>query len=158
MSSDAVPMTKEGMAKLREQIQELEARRPAIKQAIADAREKGDLRENADYHAAREDLAMLDGKIAQIQGMLAHASVIDTSKAPKDTVVLGTTVTLLRKDTGKESTYTFVGAGQADPLEGRILTTSPIGQAVVGHKKGEVVTAELPVGPVEIEILEITFE
>lgn len=153
--SDAVPMTEQGMAKLREEMAELEKQRPAIKEAIEVAREKGDLRENADYHAAREELAMLNARIAQVNGMLANAVLIDPSKAPTDKAVLGHTVTIKRIKDGKEITRTLVGAGQADPAAGKILTTSPIGKAVIGAGIGDVVTAELPAGPAEFEILKI---
>ena len=156
MSADeSVPMTEEGMAKIKIQMAELEKRRPEIKKAIEEAREKGDLRENADYHAAREELAMLNAKIAQLNGMLANAVLVDPSKAPKGTVVLGHTVTFKRVKDGRELTRTLVGAGQADTATGKILTTSPIGKALIGHKVGEVVTAELPAGPCDFEILKI---
>ncbi len=150
---DSVPMTEQGMAKLRKQLQELEKKRPAIKEAIALAREKGDLRENADYHAAREELAMLNARIAQINGTLANAVLVDPDKAPTDRVVLGHTVTMKRVKDGREFTRTLVGAGQADATAGRILTTSPIGKAVIGHAPGEIVTAQLPAGPTKFEIL-----
>lgn len=151
--SEMIPMTEQGMAKLREEMAELERRRPAIKEAIELAREKGDLRENADYHAAREELGMLEARIAQVNGQLANAVLIDPSKAPKDKVVMGHTVTIRRLKDGREITRTIVGAGQADPKAGKILTSSPIAKAVIGHGAGETVVAELPAGPAEFEIL-----
>lgn len=153
--SESIPMTEQGMAKLREEMAELERRRPDIKKAIEVAREKGDLRENADYHAAREELGMLEARIAQLNGMLANAVLVDPSKAPKDKVVLGHTVTIKRLKDGREITRTLVGAGQADPKAGKILTSSPIAKALIGHGIGEVVTAELPAGPADFEILKI---
>lgn len=158
MSSDAVPMTEEGMAKIKAEMAELERKRPAIKKAIEEAREKGDLRENADYHAAREELAMLNARIAQLNGMLANAVIIDPSKAPKDKVVLGCTVTFTRLKDKQKMVRTIVGAGQADATAGKILVTSPLAKAMVGHGKGETVTAELPAGAMDIKIDKIEFK
>ncbi len=152
---ESVPMTQEGHAKLRAEREDLERRRPEIKKAIEEAREKGDLRENADYHAAREELGMLNARIEQIEGMLARAQIVDPSKAPAGTAVLGSTVTFKRVKDGQEMTRILVGAGQADPTTGKILTTSPIGQALVGHQIGEVVVAQLPGGPMELKIVKI---
>jgi transcription elongation factor GreA len=146
-------MTEEGMAKLKISMKELQNRIPAIKEAIETAREKGDLRENADYHAAREELGMVNAKIAQINGMLANSVLIDPSKATTDKVMMGHTVTIKRVSDGRELKRTLVGAGQADAREGKILTTSPIGKAVIGSVPGDIVTAELPAGPEEFEIL-----
>ena len=153
--SESIPMTEEGMAKIRGEIEELEKRRPGIKEQIAAAREKGDLSENADYHAAREELAMLNAKIAQLNGMLAQAVLVDPDKAPKGQAVLGSTVTFRRASDGRELTRTLVGQGQQDPATGKILTTSPVGKALVGGKVGDTVTAELPAGPAELEVLAI---
>ncbi len=153
--TEPIPMTEEGMAKIRIEMDELEKQRPGIKHQIEVAREKGDLSENADYHAAREELAMLDAKLGQLAGMLANAVLVDPSKAPKGQVVLGHTVTFKRLKDGKEMTRTLVGQGQQDPTAGRILTTSPVGKALVGAKVGDKVTAELPAGPMELEVLKI---
>lgn len=153
--SDSVPMTEEGMAKIQADINRLEKRRPEIKKAIKLAREKGDLKENADYHAAREELGMLNARIAQFGGMLANAVIVDTSDVPEGMVVLGRTVTFKRIKDGKEITRTLVGAGQADPASGKILTTSPIGEALIGHEVGDVVTAELPGGEMDFEVLSV---
>ena len=156
-ANEAVPMTEEGMAKLKTEMLELERKRPAIKNAIEEAREKGDLRENADYHAAREELAMLNAKIAQVNGLLANAVIIDPSKAPKGKVVMGSTVTFTRLSDGKRLVRTIVGAGQADPTSGKILATSPLAKAMVGHIIGETVTAELPAGNLDLKIEKIEF-
>lgn len=156
-ANEAVPMTEEGMAKLKVEMAELEKKRPAIKKAIEEAREKGDLRENADYHAAREELAMLNAKIAQLNGLLANAVLIDPAKAPKGKVVMGSTVTFLRLSDGKSLVRTIVGAGQADPTSGKILATSPLARAMVGHSAGETVTAELPGGSMDLKIEKIEF-
>jgi transcription elongation factor GreA len=158
MSSDAVPMTEEGMAKIKAEMAELERKRPGIKKAIEEAREKGDLRENADYHAAREELAMLNARIAQLNGMLANAVIIDPSKAPKDKIVLGCTVTFTRLKDKTKLVRTIVGAGQADATAGKILVTSPLAKAMVGHGPGETVTAELPAGTMDLRIEKIEYK
>ncbi|MDR3077870.1 MAG: transcription elongation factor GreA [Planctomycetota bacterium] len=155
--NDAVPMTEEGMAKIKAEMTELERKRPGIKKAIEEAREKGDLRENADYHAAREELAMLNARIAQLNGLLVNAILIDPAKAPKDKVVLGCTVTFTRLNDGKSLVRTIVGAGQADPASGKILVTSPLAKAMVGHGVGSTVTAELPNGNQDLRIDRIEF-
>ncbi len=158
MSSDAVPMTEEGMARIKSEMAELERKRPGIKKAIEEAREKGDLRENADYHAAREELAMLNARIAQLNGMLANAVLIDPSKAPKDKVVLGCTVTFTRLKDKTKMQRTIVGAGQADATAGKILVTSPLAKAMIGHAPGDTVTAELPAGAMELRIEKIEYK
>jgi transcription elongation factor GreA len=152
----SIPMTPEGYAKLKTEANELEKRRPGIKEAIETAREKGDLRENADYHAAREELGMLNARVESIHGKLANAVVVDPSKAPEGKAVLGSTVTIKRVADGKELTRTLVGEGEADVASGKILTTSPVGKALISHEEGDVVTVELPKGPSEFEILSIS--
>ncbi len=155
MTIDSIPMTQEGYEKIRREIAELERQRPEIKRQIAEAREKGDLRENADYHAAREALGMLDAKIGQLNTKLARASIVDPSQLDQDKVTLFRTVTFRRLKDGKELKRTLVGEGESDPTKGKILATSPIGKAMVGKEVGDVVTAELPTGPTEFEILKI---
>jgi len=157
MPADAVPMTEEGREVLLREASELEKRRPAIRRAIEEARDKGDLRENADYHASREELGMLEARIAQINGLLATAVLVKSSPPPTDAVVLGATVTLRRLKDGQELERTIVGAGQADTASGRILATSPLAKAVLGARAGQRVLAELPVGPTEFEILSIRY-
>ncbi len=157
-TSDAVPMTEEGMAKIKAEMAALESKRPDIKKAIEEAREKGDLRENADYHAAREELAMLNARIAQLNGLLANAVIIDPAKAPRDKVVIGCTVTFTRMTDGKTLKRTIVGAGQADAASGKILVSSPLAKCMVGHAPGETVTADLPGGLMDIRIDAIDFE
>jgi len=153
--SDGIPMTQEGMAKLKAEMEALESRRPAIKKAIEEAREKGDLSENADYHAAREELGMLEARLGSLAGMLAHAILVDPNKAPVNQVALGHTVTFRRLSDKQTLTRTLVGAGQADPATGKILTTSPIGRALIGHAVGDTVTAEIPAGAQKLQILKI---
>lgn len=153
--SAQVPMTKEGYDKILAEVNELESRRPIIKKAIEEAREKGDLRENADYHAAREELGMLNAKISMLNTKLANAVIVDPSNAPEGKVSLFKTVTFKRMKDGVKMTRTLVGEGEADTASGKILGTSPVGQALMGKAVGDVVTANLPAGPMELEILEI---
>ncbi len=153
--SAQVPMTQEGYDKIKAQIDELENRRPGIKQAIEEAREKGDLRENADYHAAREELGMLNAKISLLNTKLANALIVKPDSLPEGKVCLFKTVRFKRVKDGKEMERTLVGEGEADPTTGKILASSPIGQALIGNEVGDKVTAHLPAGPMELEILEI---
>lgn len=153
--TDSIPMTQDGYDRIHADIKDLEDRRPAIKTAIEEAREKGDLRENADYHAAREELAMLDAKIAQLHGKLANSRIIDPANAPPDIVSVFKTVTFRCLRNGREMKRTLVGEGEADPAQGRILANSPIGQALIGKRIGDKAVAELPAGPMELEILSI---
>lgn len=151
-----VPMTEEGYNKLMDEVKELEKQRPAIKKAIEEAREKGDLRENADYHAAREELSMLNARLADINDKLSRAIIIDPSKNSDGKISLGNAVTLKRLADGKELKRTLVGEGEANVIQGKILTTSPIGSALMGAKKGDTVTATLPKGPEEFEVIEVS--
>ena len=155
MSSAPVPMTEEGMMRIRGDIDAMLKRRPAIQKAIEEAREKGDLRENADYHAARDELAMLDARISDLNGLLATAVLVDPSKADTSKVALGHTVTCRRVKDGQEIVRTIVGAGQADPASGKILAISPLAKALIGAAAGDRVTAHLPAGPTEFEVLKI---
>ncbi len=150
------PMTQEGYEMIKKEIDDLENRRPDIKKAIEEAREKGDLRENADYHAAREELGMLNAKISMLNTKLANALIVDPSQFEDGKVGLFKTVSFKRLKDGKEMQRTLVGEGEADPASGKILATSPIGKALIGSKVGDVVTAELPAGPMELEILAIS--
>ena len=155
MSSQAVPMTEEGMLKIRADIGAMLKRRPAIQKAIEEAREKGDLRENGDYHVARDELAMLDARISDMNGLLANAVLVDPSKADASKVSLGCTVTCRRVKDGQELRRTIVGAGQADPANGKILAISPLAKGLIGAAAGDRVTAQLPGGPTEFDVLKI---
>lgn len=149
------PMTQDGYESIKNEVDELENRRPEIKKAIEEAREKGDLRENADYHAAREELGMLNAKISMLNTKLANAIIVDPSQFEDGKVGLFKTVIFKRMSDGKEMSRTLVGEGEADPSSGKILATSPIGKAMIGAKVGDVVVADLPAGPMELEILGI---
>ncbi|HTL53464.1 MAG TPA: transcription elongation factor GreA [Planctomycetota bacterium] len=133
--SSGVPITREGLNKLKEDLRTLEARRPVIREQIKRAREFGDLSENAEYHAAREDLGMLEAKINEISGRISRAVIVDPSSlGGTDVVRFGATVSLLDLETEMEEVYSLVGEGEDDFMAGKILVTSPMAQAMVGEK------------------------
>jgi len=149
-----VPMTVAGAERLRAELNELKsARRPRIIQAIADAREHGDLRENAEYHAAREQQSFCEGRIKEIEGKLADAEVIDVSAIPRTgRVIFGTTVTLLNLGTDTSVVYQIVGEDEADVRAGRISVGSPIARAIMGKEVGDEIVVKAPAGDIEYEI------
>lgn len=151
------PMTKRGAEALETELKHLKsAMRPQITQAIAEARELGDLKENAEYHAAREQQGMVEARIRDIEGRLSAAQVIDvTAIAPTGKVIFGTTVTIANVDTDEEVQYQIVGEDEAEIKEGKISVTSPIARALIGKEEGEVVAVRTPGGVVEYEIVEV---
>jgi len=149
---DSVPMTREGREKIERELDELRARRPEIQKAVGEARERGDLSENADYHAAKEALAMLDAKINARRSQLACATMVDPSKAPEGKVALGARVTVRDLDDDEEEVYSLVGAGEADARRNMILTTSPVGQALIGREVGDEVEVPAPRGTIRLRI------
>lgn len=149
-------VTLEGLDKLREELSALIAQRPVISKAIAEARDKGDLSENAEYDAAREAQGMLELKINKLQDLIANAKVIDESKINTDTVQMLTTVKLKNLGNGATVSYTFVGESEANILEGKLAMTTPIGKSLMGHRKGDVVEVTVPSGVIKFEILDIT--
>jgi len=152
-----VPMTVLGAERLRTELNELKSeRRPKIIQAIAEAREHGDLKENAEYHAAREQQSFCEGRIKEIEGKLADAEIIDiASIKPTGRVIFGTTVTLLNLETDVRVTYQVVGEDEADVKEGRISVGSPIARAIMGKETGEEVVVKAPAGDIEYEIVSV---
>ena len=154
--SDIIPMTREGYNKIKAQVDHLENdEMPKILKRLADARAEGDLKENAEYHGARESQGMLQAKINQLRGKLAHASIVDTSKLPKDEVAFGCTVIVKDLEYNDEEEYTLVGAGEEDYDTGKILLTSPVGQGLLGKKKGDRVEIDVPRGTLKFEVIEI---
>lgn len=147
-------MTVAGAERLRAELNELKSeRRPRIIQAIAVAREHGDLRENAEYHAAREQQSFCEGRIKEIEGKLADAEIIDVSAiAPTGRVIFGTTVTLLNLDTDTSVVYQIVGEDEADVRAGRISVGSPIARAIMGKEVGDEIVVKAPAGDIEYEI------
>ena len=149
-----IPMTVEGAEALREELQERKSTlRPQITQAIAEAREHGDLKENAEYHAAREQQGFNEGRIQEIEGKLADAQVIDIAKIPPgEKVIFGVTVTLLDVENDQEIRYKIVGEDEADLKAGKISVMSPIVRALIGKNIGDAVSVDTPGGDKEYEI------
>ncbi|EMP55318.1 transcription elongation factor GreA [Marinobacter santoriniensis NKSG1] len=152
-------MTKAGEARLREELKKLKSDdRPKVIAAIAEAREHGDLKENAEYHAAREQQGFIEGRIQEIEGKLASAQVIDvTTMENTGKVIFGTTVHLINVDTDEEVTYQIVGEDEADIKQGKLSISSPIARALVGKDEGDVVAIRVPSGTVEYEISEVEY-
>jgi len=152
-----VPMTVQGEAALRKELEQLKkTERPRITQAIAEAREHGDLKENAEYHAAREQQSFVEGRIMEIEGKLSHAQVIDVTQLPKTGKVLfGTTVDLINSETEETVTYRIVGDDEADVKQNLISVSSPIARALIGKEEGELVVVKAPGGDIEYEIDEV---
>ena len=151
----ATYLTKEGYDKKMAELAELEAQRPAIKNAIAEARDKGDLSENAEYDAAKEAQGMLEMKIAKIKELIASSRIIDDSKLTTDEVGLLNKVTIKNTKNGMQMTYTIVTENEANLAEKKIASSTPIAKALMGHKVGETVKVDAPVGVLEFEILKI---
>jgi transcription elongation factor GreA len=149
-----IPMTQEGADALREELKHRKSvLRPEITQAIAEAREHGDLKENAEYHAAREQQGFNEGRIKEIESKLADAQVIDVSKiTPSGKVIFGATVTLIDADSGKEVRYKIVGEDEADLKAGKISIMSPIARAIIGKSEGDAVVVQTPSGELEYEV------
>ncbi|MBA4611161.1 transcription elongation factor GreA [Stappia taiwanensis] len=155
---EKVPMTSAGHAMLeRELKQRTSEERPRIIQAIAEARAHGDLSENAEYHAAKEQQSHNEGRINELEDKLGRAEVIDVTKLSGDTVKFGATVTLVDEDTEEEKTYTIVGDVEADVKAGRISISSPIARALIGKSTGDSVEVAAPGGAHAYEIIKITF-
>ena len=148
------PMTVSGEASLRAELDRLRrVERPRIAQAIADAREHGDLKENAEYHAAREQQSFTEGRIMEIEGKLGNAQVIDvTTIAKTGKVIFGTTIDLINLDTDETVTYRIVGEDEADVKKNLISVGSPIARALIGKEEGDVVVVKAPGGDIEYEI------
>jgi transcription elongation factor GreA len=152
------PITPEGATRLREELNHLKSsERPAVIQAIAVAREHGDLSENAEYHAARERQSFIEGRIKEIEDKLARAEVIDPSKLAGDKVAFGATVKLSNTETGEEVSYRILGADESDLAKGSISVTSPLARSLIGKQVGDEVKVRMPGGERTYEVLDITF-
>jgi transcription elongation factor GreA len=154
-----VPMTVRGAKLLREELQRMKSEdRPQVIQAIAEARAHGDLKENAEYHAAKEQQGFIEGRIKEIEGKLSHIHVIDvTTVDARGKVVFGSTVELLDVQTNTETTYRIVGEDEANISEGLISFTSPIARALIGRDEGDEVTFSAPSGDKHYEIIEVRY-
>ncbi len=158
--SDKPPLTLRGAEKLREELKRLKSvERPRVIEAISEARGHGDLKENAEYHAAREQQGFIEGRIKEIEGKLSNAQIIDVaSLAGRGKVVFGATVELFDLSSEDEVTYQIVGDGEADINEGLISVSSPIARALIGREEGDVAEVEAPNGRREYEIVSIRYE
>ena len=154
------PLTPRGAQRLRAELDDLKSnKRPAVIQAIAEARAHGDLKENAEYHAAREQQGFIEGRIKQLEGELSNAQVIDVSKLDAgDKVVFGATVVLVDSETDEEKTYQIVGDLEADIKLGMIAISSPVARALIGKLEGDTVTIDAPAGKREYEIVSVSYE
>jgi transcription elongation factor GreA len=153
------PMTKAGAERLREELAALKkVDRPKIIAAIAEARAHGDLKENAEYHAAREQQGFIEGRIQKLESTISHSQIIDVEKLnPGERVVFGATVLLCDEETAEETTYQIVGDVEADIKHNRIAVSSPIARALIGQSVGEVVVVRAPVGNREYEIVDVEY-
>jgi transcription elongation factor GreA len=151
-------MTAEGLARLEEELRHLKSNeRPAVIRAIAEARTHGDLSENAEYHAARERQSFIEGRVAELEAIIAAAEVIDISKLSGNQVVFGAKVTLVDEETEEERTWQIVGTHEADIKKGLISISSPLARAILGKKVGDVVEVSAPGGAKTYEITAIGF-
>ena len=154
-----IPMTAEGHAALDAELKNLKTvERPNIITAIAEAREHGDLSENAEYHAAKEKQSFIEGRVAELEDKLARADVIDTSKLTGTTVRFGATVTIMDEETEEESRYKIVGEDEADVASGKVSITSPIARALIGKDIEDVVEVSAPGGAKSYEIMNVEFK
>ena len=157
MAKEIIYLTAEGYKKLKDELDHMRSvESPAISAAIAEASEKGDLSENAEYDAAREAQGLLEMRIAKLEDSLANARVIDESKIDKSKVQILSKVSLLNHNTKKEVAYTIVAEHEANLREGKLAIGTPIAKALLGHKKGHRVDVEVPAGSIQFEILDIS--
>lgn len=151
-------MTRTGYNKIKAEIEHLQNEiMPEIADKIAVAREEGDLKENAEYHAQRENQGKTQARINLLKDKIARASIVDVSDLPRDEVVFGCTVTVKDQDDGMEEEFTFVGAGEDDYKTGKILVTSPIGKGLIGKKVNELAEIEVPAGIMKLKVVKIEF-
>ena len=155
---EKIPMTADGLRRLEDELKVLKTtERPAVIRAISDAREHGDLAENAEYHAARERQSFIEGRIAELEDVVSRADVIDVSKLSGGTIRFGATVTLADEDTDDEVTYQIVGVHEADLKAGRISIGSPIARALIGKTVGDTAEVKAPGGSKFYEVMKIAF-
>jgi transcription elongation factor GreA len=154
-----VPLTVRGAALLREELQELKSvKRPIVIQAIAEARAHGDLKENAEYHAAREQQSFIEGRIKDIDGKLSHAQIIDvTTMSAGGKVIFGTTIDVVELENDQELTFQIVGEDEADYKKGMLSFTSPIARSLIGKMEGDIAAVDAPGGLREFEIVEVRY-
>ena len=153
------PITTQGIEKLKKELNELKnVKRPKIVEAIAEARSHGDLKENAEYHAAREEQAKNESRIIEINDLIARANIIDVTKMEKgDNIIFGSTVHLVNLENNEKKIYKIVGKDEADILKNYIYFKSPIGKALIGKRKNDLVTGKTPAGEKNFEITEVKY-
>ena len=153
------PITSQGLKKLKEELEELKnIRRPKIVEAIAEARGHGDLKENAEYHAAKEEQAKIESRVIEINDLIARANVVDvTTLEKKDNVIFGSTVYLINLKNKEKNIYKIVGKDEADVAKNYIYFRSPIGKALIGKKKKDLVSVATPSGEKNFEIMEVKY-
>lgn len=155
---EKIPMTEAGLVQLEDELRRLRSEeRPAVIRAIAEAREHGDISENAEYHAAKERQSFIEGRLAELQDIISRAQVIDTSGLSGDVVRFGATVLLSDEDTDEEATYRLVGSHESDAGAGLLSVTSPLGRALIGKKLGDVVEVTTPRGSRSYEVITISY-
>ncbi|MBI4804551.1 MAG: transcription elongation factor GreA [Desulfovibrio sp.] len=152
-----IPISIEGFRRLEKELHDLKNERPAVIQAIAEAREEGDLKENAGYDAARDRQGMLEARIRYVESRLATSRVIDLATLEGDKVIFGATVEIEDVNTGEVKTWTLLGPDESDPAKGSISILSPVGQALIGKEAGDEITVEAPRGRIQYEIVSICF-
>ncbi len=153
-----IPMTADGLQRLEDELRHLkQTERPAVIRAIAEAREHGDLSENAEYHAARERQSFIEGRLAELEDKIARAEVIDVSKLSGKQVMFGATITLVDEDTDEKASYQIVGPDEADVKAKRLSITSPLARALIGKKVGDSVEVSTPSGSKSYEIVKVAF-
>jgi transcription elongation factor GreA len=155
---EKVPMTAAGYNRLQDELKHLKSvARPEVIKAIAEAREHGDLSENAEYHAARERQSFIEGRVMELEDRISRAEIIDTSKLSGDTIKFGATVTLADEDTDEEITYQIVGQDESDIKEGRLSISAPLARSLIGKAEGDQVEVTTPGGSKSYEIVSIQF-
>jgi transcription elongation factor GreA len=157
--AERIPITKEGLEKLKADLHQLlSVERPSIQKAIAEAREHGDLKENAEYHAAKEKQSFIEGRIQQINGRFANLEVVNPAEFTSESIAFGATVTIENLDTEETSQYQIVGPDEANIEVNRISFQSPVARALIGGKVGDVVTLDIPKGKIQVEITEVLYQ
>lgn len=155
---EKIPMTGAGLVQLEDELRRLRSEeRPAVIRAIAEAREHGDLSENAEYHAAKERQSFIEGRLAELEDIISRAQVIDTSGLSGDVVRFGASVALSDEDTAEETSYRLVGSHESDAGAGLLSVTSPLGRALIGKRLGDVVEVNTPRGSRSYEIISISY-
>jgi transcription elongation factor GreA len=156
---EKIPMTQNGFDKIESELKNLKSNeRPAVIQAIAEARAHGDLSENAEYHAARERQSFIEGRIQELEGVVSAANIIDISTLSGNVVKFGATVLLADEESGEEVTYQLVGPYESDADNGKISTTAPLAKALIGKSVGDSVEVRTPKGSHSYEILKVSYQ